>query len=436
MKSKSILFAAVASASVAFASGPRVDLNTVTLVQDASSHRVTVKYTLTGAPGIVTLDIQTNAAENVWVSIGDDKIRSLAGAVNRRVDVLDKESEIHWFPNRDWPGQLIAGGKLRAVVKAWSTSAPPDVMVVDLKIPKDVRYFPSLEALPGGIQDLRYKTEYLVLRKCPAEGVRWRMGSPAGEPGRHWDADNREQLHAVTLTNDFYIGVYEVTQDQFKRVMETQTVPVGTRTNPAFFSKTDDWAARPVECVSYAQIRGGTDGAAWLTKGHAVDSDSWLGKLRAHAGGEFDLPLDAEWEFACRAEAGTGLNNGTEAATEDDLKVVARCSYNGNSASATDQTPADQGGTAVVGSYEANKWGLCDMHGNVWEFCLDWYTKQLAEVDPCVGASSVTATHPRRGGSWCENANFCRSAARSDLMPGNNDNQCGFRVACSALACP
>ena len=437
MKTQSMMFGVVVASFAAYASGPRVDLNAVTVSQDASSHRVTVKYTLTGEPGIVTLDIQTNAAENVWESIGDDKIRSLAGAVNRRVDVLDRESEIYWFPNKDWPGQTITGGKLRAVVKAWSTNAPPDVMVVDLVVGGDVRYFPSLDALPGGIQDHRYKTECLVLRKCPAEGVRWRMGSPSSEPNRHWDSANREQLHAVTLTNDFYIGVYEVTQGQYKRVMESQTVLPGEQVNPAYFSQAEDWETRPVETVTYDGIRGNSDGHEWLTKGHAVDSGSWLGKLRTHAGGgQFDLPLDAEWEFACRAGTGTGLNNETEFSTVDDLCAVARCYYNSNPGAYARTTPASESGTSVVGSYGQNQWGLYDMHGNVWEICLDWYVKQLATVDPCVGATTGNM-HPRRGGSWAESTTqLCRSAARSDVGNTSADMQCGFRVACSALACP
>lgn len=418
------LFAAMSAAAV-LAAGPVVDQDEVTMTQDTSG-KVVVTYTLRGEAGVITLGIETNSPSG-WLPLGDECVRHLSGDVNRKVTQLDVAHKIFWHPRKDFPNQEISGGNIRAVVKAWSTKAPPPVMVLDLTIAGDVQYFPSLKALPGGVQDRQYKTDRMVLVKCPAAGVRWRMGSPSTEPGRHWDAPNREVLHAVTLSDDFYIGVYEVTQKQYFDMMGEAKANF----------KGEGWEQRPMEKVSYAQIRGNgaTAGAGWPTYDD-VDSGSFLHTLRQHVGGgDFDLPLDAQWEFACRAGCGTGLNNGTELSSVDNLAVVARCHVNSDAANATADCGPDKG-TAIVGTYAPNAWGIYDMHGNVWEWCRDWYVKNLAEVDPDKGPDSGT-THPRRGNGWNSAADYAlsRCAARSDLSGGTTQSDLGFRIVCTAV-CP
>lgn len=234
------------------------------------------------------------------------------------------------------------------------------------------------------------KTTQIVLRWLPAG--RYKMGN--------------ERM--VTLTKPFYIGVFEVTQAQYALVMGS---------NPSSFK---EGSTRPVECVSYNMIRGSGAGAGWPASS-AVDADSFLGRLRARTGLDFDLPTEAQWEYACRAGTTTEYCNGD---TENDLKQVGR--YDGNGGASSKH--------AVVGSYQPNAWGLYDMHGNVWEWCLDWYDWLDADsaTDP-VGAASG-GDRALRGGCWYRNAQYCRSAYRSrNYSSGENTgrNGFGFRLVAS-----
>ena len=230
------------------------------------------------------------------------------------------------------------------------------------------------------------KTTQIVLRWLPAG--RYKMGN--------------ERM--VTLTKPFYIGVFEVTQAQYTQVMGS---------NPSQFKG----STRPVECVSYYMIRGLGAGAGWPASS-AVDADSFLGRLRARTGLDFDLPTEAQWEYACRAGMTTEYCNGD---TENDLKQVGR--YNGNGGESSQH--------AVVGSYQPNAWGLYDMHGNVWEWCLDWHDSLDADsaTDP-VGAASGSG-RVWRGGSWRDNARNCRSANRSYSFPSHASYYDGFRLVAS-----
>ncbi len=230
------------------------------------------------------------------------------------------------------------------------------------------------------------KTTQIVLRWLPAG--RYKMGN--------------ERM--VTLTKPFYIGVFEVTQAQYTQVMGS---------NPSRFKG----GTRPVECVSYDMIRGSGAGAGWPASS-AVDADSFLGRLRARTGLDFDLPMEAQWEYACRAGTTTEYCNGD---TENDLKQVGR--YNGNGGASSKH--------AVVGSYQPNAWGLYDMHGNVWEWCLDSYGSLGTDsaTDP-VGAASGDS-RVLRGGGWFNGARNCRSAARDDRDPSDVGSDYGFRLVAS-----
>ncbi len=264
------------------------------------------------------------------------------------------------------------------------------------------------------LSDDTCRTTELWLRRIP-KGT-FTMGSPEGEVGRA----SYETQHQVTLTEDFYIGVFEITQKQYSLIQGS---------NPSFY-KGD---TRPVECVSYNDIRGtgSTLGAGWPAYGHAVDSGSFLGKLRAKTGQTFDLPTEAQWEYACRAGTTTALNTGKNLTSTDKdfaMDEAGRYNYNGNDG---------KGGYSPyhtkVGSYLPNAWGLYDMHGNVWEWCLDWDKSDLgssAVTDPKgpeTGSDRVV-----RGGSWYYNAQCCRSAYRSNRYPSSNYDyyfrNYGFRV--------
>ena len=418
MKTTLLMLAMCTSAAVSAA--PTV--SNVTMSQDAS-RMVTIGYTLSGEPGIVTVDIQTNG-----VSIGGQHLTYFAGDVNRLVQPGARTAT--WMPLKAWPDNKVTEN-VQAVVSAWATNAPPNYMVVSLTAENTVRFYANAESVPFGITNDLYKTDEVVLRKCPAANVEWRMGSPA-TPAEKGRTAARETPHYVTLGEDFYIGVYPVTQRQYQRVK-------GSR--PSNFNLDADYMTRPVEKVSYEDIRGATSGHDWPSDGHVVGESSFMGVLRSFSGVDgFDLPTDAQWEFACRAGCGAALYNGQELENETEsaiLKALARYRYSGgfadNGQSAPSASCTAENGTAKVGSYEANDWGIYDMLGNVFEWCLDWYQESPVGFDASTGPTSGM-DRVRRGGSWyTAAAKNCRCAYRTSLAPGTVDNSVGFRLACSAL---
>ena len=273
------------------------------------------------------------------------------------------------------------------------------------------------------------------MRKLPPTGGEgFMMGSPSNETGR--DA-TREDWHNVVLTKAFYAGVYEVTQSQWQQVMGD------VRSWPAKWNNNDYKLTRPVEQVSYYDIReklGADDAAVDWPANDAVTASSFMGRLRTKTGlAGFDLPTDAQWEYACRAGTTGALNDGTvnltNTTSDARLDLLGRYQYNGGKVwngtawvdPATDCTR--ENATAAVGSYAPNAWGLYDMHGNVWEWCLDWYVGNLgtgAVSDP-VGADSGSI-RVRRGGSWYNTASDCRSAYRGDYVPSFRYYIIGFRL--------
>ncbi len=450
------VFSAVVAACVcgAFAE-PVIDDSEVTLTQDAHSRIVTVSYTLKGEPGIVTADIQTNCVidgETKWASIGEDKIGNMLGAVNRVVTNLNETQTIQWLPERTWPDRLFTQGNVRAVLTAWATNAPPDYMVVDLTRPKHVRFYASSNAVPYGVQHHRYKTTYLLMRKIPAAGVTYRMGSteedmaivaPASRDGYR----KAEPLHQVSLSDDFYLGVYLVTQRQWQEIRGKYVFSYGPAANGCKYYGYSDSQMRPMENVTYTDLRGGTaNGIDWPATGYQVVSDMWLGRLREHSGIMFDLPTEAQWEFACKAGTTTPFNNGKS--THDDV------AWSGDNS--TTENPPDSASrgqqTHAVGLKKPNAWGLYDMHGNVSEWCLDWmysdsdYAGGLVEgTDPVGPQASLTSQRVTRGGShlWSGGTfkNLGRSASRYrngvgiGNTSGGRHEGVGFRLWCPAGVC-
>ena len=290
------------------------------------------------------------------------------------------------------------------------TAANPDTipyMVVNLETGKY-----HLTINPPDLSDDTCRTTELWLRWIPA-GT-FMMGSPGNELGREDD----ETQHQVTLTRGYYIGVFELTQKQWELV---------TGEDSPSNLKGD---TRPVEGVTYNAIRGSNAGSYWPDEGHAVDSSCFLGELRAKTGGVlFDLPTEAQWEYACRAGTTAALNSGknlTNAEECPNMAEVGRYCHNKSDG---------KGGYSEhtkVGSYLPNAWGLYDMHGNVSEYCLDWYGGYpTAAVSDPTGVESGWY-RVSRGGNWYNGygAQNCRSANRNDSGPSNSCNYSGFRVVC------
>lgn len=291
----------------------------------------------------------------------------------------------------------------------------------------------------------KYKTTHLVMRKIPAKDFVWQIGSPADELGRSV-SDTEEQKY-VKLTQDFYIGVFEITQAQFMKVYKGDEV--NTPSNPSTFTGGDDSPYLPVNNVSYSNLRGnlsyvGPSGEKvnWPTNSYlhevvtAYTRPSFLRDLRRVCKGvEFDLPFDPQWEFACRAGVyDKGLNDGlglrSGAVDSDRLDKLGW--YSNNSGSAPHP----------VGMLRPNAFGLYDMHGNVYEVLANWAgtvsnsssgsgaSKDDPMVDP-VGIEATSGARTARGGGYDAHAYYCRNASRFALVSYylSSEKQ-GFRVVC------
>jgi formylglycine-generating enzyme required for sulfatase activity len=225
------------------------------------------------------------------------------------------------------------------------------------------------------------------IKLVPIPAGTFMMGSPAAEARRF---PNEGPQTKVTLTKDFFLGATLVTQAQWASLMGT---------SPSHF-KGD---TLPVETISWDEAR------AFCQK--LTDREKAAGRLpEGHA---FMLPTEAQWEYACRA--------GTTVGDPGDMHVAAW--FQENSADTTHP----------VGTKPANEWGLFDMHGNVWEWCADWFKAYPggAVTDPTGPASG--AFRVIRGGSWDYDASCCRYAFRRNSFPDVRDVDIGFRVALSAV---
>ena len=441
MKSEIILAAVVVAATaMTFAAAPTIRAHSVTFDQDAN-RLVTIKYVLDDAPGIVTLDIETNrtgAATNSdadWVSIGGENIQNLSGAVNCLVDNLG-ENRIFWKADQSWPDHKVRGDAVRARVTAWSTNTPPNYLVVDLHGEEPHAYYTSTNFLPrGGIGSNDYRDRYMVMRKIPAAGVKWRMGSPEGSLNwdttakKHWPS---EQAHAVILTNDYYMGVFIVTRNQYNNSPCTLNSDYQYDYSGFSYASAEDkpYCPRPFGSYKQSMARGNTADSNWPSMRHKVQSGSYIAQLRAKTGIDFDLPTEAQWEFACRAGSGDilydGSNPTSQATAQNSLGKLAWGAYNG-------------GKCRRVGEKAPNDFGLYDMIGNVWEQCLDLYTE--TNFNPSVsvsyepeGPSDENATgiansiRVHRGGHYNDQYYQHRCARR---MPSPNGNYlAGIRLMC------
>jgi formylglycine-generating enzyme required for sulfatase activity len=220
---------------------------------------------------------------------------------------------------------------------------------------------------------------------------RFTMGSPSSEAGRNAD----EVPHEVTISRPFFLGRFEVSQQEWLAVM-------GTR--PSRFA--DCGLMCPVENVSFLDVR------------------QFLETLNASASNEFvyRLPTEAEWEYACRAGTTTPFATGVNLTTD-------QANYNGKFPYASFAPGIFRERPTIAGSFGANTWGLADMHGNVWEWTADWYGPYPSGAARDPRGAAAGEKRVIRGGSWFFDANSARCALRYTHAPADRGFSLGFRVA-------
>ena len=415
----SLGFILAASAALAL---PSVDPANVTMTQDAGG-KMTIGYVLTGEPAVITVDIQTNDGANAWVSIGESNLRGFAGDANRLIQPDGgKVRTATWQPGLHWGGADVTGGNLRAVVNAWPTNNPPDIAVFSLSAASNVMFYTSLAALPYEPTNELYKTEFLVMKRCHAAGLRWNRGAPFGEANRREGNDQHyEDPFVCTISADYYIGLFELTRYQYDQVMTS-----------ALYSYDDPVDARKPKCTfSWEHCRGANATYDWPTKGHEVGSASLMGKLRARTGYDFDLPTAAQWEYACRAGTATAFSNGT-----NDGYHIQDIAWTSENASAPQE----------VGLLPANPWGFYDMHGNASEWCLDYMCNYPYKYDCENGPDAPPKDHSymngayriAKGGGFALSGTFARSGGITDWsapsLNTDHGTQIGCRVSLPAVA--
>lgn len=316
--------------------------------------------------------------------------------------VVDGRHRVTWNPKAEGVHVVSTNVVITASLVKTEPVAPMSDLyyVIDLSGGSNAQTYPVsiLSKAPDEGWSNEYKTSKLVLRRVE------RGDDPLG---------------MYRITQPYYIGIFEVTVYQWRQVMGSGGYDYSDGdTVPQTFG-TDGW---------YSPIRGDAVGSSQpLTDD--VDQRSFLGILRSRTGIAFDLPTEAQWEYACRAGTTSLYNNG--GSTEADLSTLGR--YFGN----VNDGRGGYTGKTTVGSYRPNAWGLYDMHGNVWEICRDWYGTAPTGDDP-KGPDSTDSFkyHVLKGGSYyayggMKDVTECSSGYRnSGHWPYVYGGQCGFRLFC------
>lgn len=412
----------LAGCALALATGfaaPRIDRDEVRISNEAG--RVTIDYVLRDDPAIVTFSIETNVGDSAWVALPGTVVKTFSGDGNCLVPSTGPK-RIVWKASRDWPNVKLGPDTLRASVRAYARDRAPKWMTVNLDVRGAVNYFDTDEALPFAPTDRIWKTDRMLLRRIPAAFVEWRMGHAPGENGigaTGWDW-TQETPHRVTLTYDYYMAVYMLTQRQY--------VKITGKTNPSLFATPCDVcgetaesvAMRPVERVSYAD---------------AVLSDSGpVARMRAWTGNDtFNVPSAAEWEYACRAGCSHALYTCRELAQDDYLNHddgLDEIAWYG--ADLGPDSGNSHGHPHAVGEKVPNAWGLYDMLGNLEERTRDWHRQDLGtadQVDPDNSRDQAgSGGHTTYGGHYGRPANRVRACCQN-YYEGAAEC-CGMRLMC------
>ena len=403
--------------------------------------KVTIGYTLSGAAGkcnITSVSVKCRPGREYAYSRVPLSLLAIRGDI---VGVANGEHEVVWNPTLDTLTNMIrivdVDFELSVEEETAADSVKPEYLVVDLSGGASAQSWPvtAMDALDPTAEE--YKTTKLVLRRIrPGTFL---QSSPEDEPLRN---PRFESQSKVTLTNDYWIGVYELTQRQYELM-------TGIAGSP------NEGGAYPRHSILFSDVRGTDAGKLWPLSSD-VDDESLIGKLRTKVslpagipdGWKFDLPTEAQWEYACRAGMDTPWNNGKPInvytndagfACDDGLDAVGW--YAANSG----------GNLHKVGLRSPNRFGLYDMHGSLWEMTLGViHSKNM----PVEGVEPLGAGYPEenfpddgdsyrvvRGGCYRNAAEayytdglpetavaMCRAAARSRIYR-NKRNYAGLRIA-------
>jgi len=237
---------------------------------------------------------------------------------------------------------------------------------------------PAVNPLPSNSQQGTVRENSIGMKLVWIPPGTFQMGSDDGKY-------NEKPIHTVKISKGYFMGKYEVTQEQYQKVM---------RTNPSEFKGYDNL---PVETVSWN------------------DAVKFCENLTQKEGKTYRLPTEAEWEYACRAGTTSKYSFGD---SESQLVDYAWCNQNSG------------GGTHPVGTLKPNAWGLYDMHGNVWEWCQDWYAKDWYSKGPAENPLNErygdNTYRVIRGGYY--NDTYCRVADRDTFPLWTRDDGIGFRL--------
>ena len=264
---------------------------------------------------------------------------------------------------------LAAGLVWLAVSRPWDT--PPDESGTG---PSSDRQADIVTPPVPASRPIETFTNSIGMEFASIEPGEFIMGSPADEQGR----EGHERQRRVELSKSFYLGMHEVTQAQWHTVMGSK---------PSHFKGED----LPVEQVSWD------------------DATAFCQELSELEGKKYRLPIEAEWEYACRAGSTTPFSTGPTISPD-------QANYDGNFTYGDGNKGANRKTTTPAGSFPPNPWGVYDMHGNVWEWCQDKYP----------GGEGHRVL---RGGSWYDPPRYCRSAGRCRFAPAYRFALIGFRVA-------
>jgi formylglycine-generating enzyme required for sulfatase activity len=369
-------------------------------------HGVFFHFVLEGLKG----KAKNSDKEVTWAGLAEYVTRNVNRTVPKLIGGGAKQTP-HLLANLEGESPVLVGPDKVDMVRDKGEEKTPKEPIVEKK--------PGKEPLVKGWG--KEVESSIGMKLVRIEPGRFLMGSPAGERERFGD----EAQHEVQITKAFWLGVHEVTQEQFKAVMGY---------NPSYFSSDGTGKAG----VEYERTRpgGGKRKVPASTGSFPVENVSWeeavefCKRLTSRAaettrGRTYRLPTEAEWEHACRGGAGSKpFHFGNSLSS-------AQANFNGASPHGAAEKAGALGRPCKVGTYAPNAFGLYDMHGNVAEWCADGYGADYYSSSPRYDPSGPAESALRviRGGSWFGGAETCRSARRSSYWLAYRGFFLGFRVA-------